>query len=124
MTNPRVTIVVPVKAFNENLAECIGHCLELDYQDFELLILPDNPTQLNYPKTKVVPTGAVGPAEKRDLSLKYANGEILAFLELPKYPFWGVQPLHPTAIIFTKKLQLRFLNLELGRVVLAHVIYQ
>src|SRR3972149_5471302 len=86
MTNPRVTIVVPVKSFNENLAECIDRCLELDYQDFELLILPDNPTQLNYPKTKVVPTGAVGPAEKRDLSLKYANGEILAFLDDDAYP--------------------------------------
>src|SRR3972149_11386562 len=86
MTNPRVTIVVPVKSFNENLAECIDRCLELDYQDYELLILTDNPTKLNYPKTKVVPTGAVGPAEKRDLSLKYAEGEILAFLDDDAYP--------------------------------------
>ena len=34
----------------------------------------------DFPKTKIIETGKIGPAEKRDLALKYATGEILAFL--------------------------------------------
>jgi GT2 family glycosyltransferase len=81
-----ISIVVPLKAPNKNLKECIEHCLDLDYSNYEILILPDEPVKLNYPKTKVIPTGAVGPSEKRDLAMRYAKGEILAFLDDDAYP--------------------------------------
>ena len=38
---------------------------------------------------KVIPTGNVSPAEKRDMALNHAKGEILAFLDDDTYPVKG-----------------------------------
>jgi GT2 family glycosyltransferase len=81
-----VSIVIPLKEPGRNLEECIGHCLALEYADYEILVLPDGPAELPYPKAKVIPTGAVGPSEKRDLALKHARGEILAFIDDDAFP--------------------------------------
>ena len=81
-----VSIIVAVKGDNPNLRECIESCLKLDYPDFEILILPDNAVILNYPKTRVIPTGEVTPPIKRDLALSQASGEIIAFLDDDAYP--------------------------------------
>jgi len=86
MREKAVSIVVPLKAPNKNLEECLEHCLKLDYADYEILVLPDEPARLDYPKTRVIPSGALGPSEKRDLALKYAQGEILAFIDDDAYP--------------------------------------
>ena len=81
-----VSIVIPLKAPNKNLDECLKHCLELDYTDFEILVLPDQIAELDTPKTRIIPSGAVGPSEKRDLALKHARGEIIAFIDDDAYP--------------------------------------
>lgn len=81
-----VSIVIPLKAPNRNLEECLEHCLKLDYSDYEILVLPDGPSSLSWPKTRVIPSGATGPSEKRDLALKYARGEIIAFIDDDAYP--------------------------------------
>lgn len=61
--------------------------LELDWPDFEIIIFPDKPdTKHSWSKTKIIASGKVGPAEKRDLALKHASGEILAFLDDDAYP--------------------------------------
>lgn len=58
----------------------------LQYNDFEILIFPDvNSTEI-FPKTRIIPTGKRGPAEKRDLAIKYAKGEIFAFIDDDAYP--------------------------------------
>ena len=46
-------------------------------------------------RIKVIPTGAVSPAVKRDLAIKTARGEILAFLDDDAYPLkdWLAQAL-------------------------------
>ena len=81
-----VSIIVAVKKDNPNLRECIENCLKLDYPDFEILVLPDNDAILNYPKTRVIPTGELTPPLKRDLALSHAKGEIVAFLDDDAYP--------------------------------------
>ncbi len=86
MREKAVSIVVPLKAPNKNLEECLEHCLRLDYTDYEILVLPDEPVRLDCPKTKVIPSGSVGPSDKRDLALNYARGEILAFIDDDAYP--------------------------------------
>ncbi len=35
---------------------------------------------------KIIPTGPLNPARKRDMALEYAEGEILAFLDDDAYP--------------------------------------
>ncbi|MBA7628100.1 putative mycofactocin biosynthesis glycosyltransferase MftF [subsurface metagenome] len=83
---PKVSIIIPVKESNENLQECLKHCCRLDYPDYEIIVLPDGEEKLSYPQVKVIPTGTIGPSEKRDIGIKYAQGEILAFLDDDAFP--------------------------------------
>lgn len=82
----KVSIIIPVKEINDYIREAIPHHLELDYPDFEILIFPDEPTDETFPKTRIIPSGKVGPAEKRDMALKYAEGDIIAFIDDDAYP--------------------------------------
>ena len=89
-----VSIIIPVKKINQYINESIQHISNLDYDDFEVLILPDkgDSSEINFPderlrdKVKVAPTGPLGPAEKRDIGAKQAMGRILAFLDDDSYP--------------------------------------
>lgn len=85
-----VSIIIAVKELNDNLKRCIEGCLNLDYPDFEIIVLPDK--QFDYPndKVRIIPTGNITPPQKRDLALKEAKGEILAFIDDDAYPdrFW------------------------------------
>ncbi len=83
---PFVSIIIPVKEVNPYIRESMPHILGLDYRDFEVIIFPDSESGESFPKTRIIPTGPVGPAEKRDLALKYAKGGILAFLDDDAYP--------------------------------------
>lgn len=81
-----VSIIVAVKGDNPYLRECIERCLQLDYADFEILVLSDKKIDLAYPRTRVIPTQEVTPPVKRDIALDKSNGEILAFLDDDAYP--------------------------------------
>ncbi|MBU4299209.1 glycosyltransferase [Patescibacteria group bacterium] len=81
-----VSIIIPVKEINDYIRESISHILNLDYESYEILVLPDIESGEKFEKTKIIPTGRIGPAEKRDLGAKRAQGEILAFLDDDGYP--------------------------------------
>ncbi|MBM3890459.1 MAG: glycosyltransferase, partial [Verrucomicrobia bacterium] len=83
---PRVTILVAVKRNNPQLRQCIEHCLDLDYPDFEILVLPDEPFTYPDPRVRIVATGPMRPAEKRNLGFPQATGSIIAFLDDDAYP--------------------------------------
>jgi cellulose synthase/poly-beta-1,6-N-acetylglucosamine synthase-like glycosyltransferase len=84
---PKVSIIIPVKKINDYIHESMDHILSLDYPDYEVIIFPDLDDKVHsWPKTRIVASGKVGPAEKRDLALKYADGKILAFLDDDAYP--------------------------------------
>ncbi|MCX6347282.1 MAG: glycosyltransferase [Actinobacteria bacterium] len=80
------TIIIPVKNKNDHLIENIDNCLNLSYPNFEILVFPDSYFDFDNPKVRIMPTGKIGPAEKRDLAIKYAKGDILAFLDDDAYP--------------------------------------
>lgn len=90
----KVSIIIPVKKINEYINESIIHIFNLDYDHFEILILPDNGdlSEIKFPperlkgKARVIPTGSLGPAKKRDIGAKKAKGGILAFLDDDAYP--------------------------------------
>lgn len=84
--NPYISIVIPVKAVNQYIHEGMAYIKELDYSNFEVLILPDEDNGTHLTGARVIPTGNIGPAEKRDLATKYAGGEILAFLDDDAFP--------------------------------------
>lgn len=84
---PKVSIIIPSKKINDYIKESIPKILDLDWPKFEIIIVIDKPVNnFHWPKTKIVASANVGPAKKRDLSLNYATGEILAFLDDDAYP--------------------------------------
>ncbi|MCX6812244.1 MAG: glycosyltransferase [Candidatus Berkelbacteria bacterium] len=84
---PKVSIIIPVKKINDYIYESMEHILKLDWPEFEVLIFPDRPDEIHrWPKTKIIASGKIGPAEKRDLALKFARGKVLAFLDDDAYP--------------------------------------
>lgn len=84
----KVSVIIPVKAINDYVREAIPHHMELDYPDFEVFIFPDDATEETFPyeNVKVIPSGKVGPADKRDLAMKYASGDIFAFIDDDAWP--------------------------------------
>lgn len=89
----KISIIVPVKAINDYIREAVPYHMQLDYPDFELLIFPDavSDEELKDPlfadeRIKIIPSGETGPAEKRDMSMQYATGDIFAFIDDDAYP--------------------------------------
>ena len=77
--NKSVTIVIPVKSYNPYLIECIENCLNLEYQKFDILVMPDEGFQINdlvgtvappsdLPATQSIatPSGDAGPTHVCD----------------------------------------------------------
>ena len=83
---PYISIVIPVKAINEYIREGMAYIRELDYSNYEVLIFPDEDSGSLVPGARAIPTGNIGPAEKRDLAIEHARGEILAFLDDDAFP--------------------------------------
>ncbi len=89
----KFSIIIPVKEINPYIKESIPHILNLDYpkDQYEILILPNDkpkhiPKYLQDKRIKIMPTGKVSPAVKRDMGAALAQGEILAFIDDDSYP--------------------------------------
>jgi len=89
MSDLSVAIIIPVKYFNLNLKKAIEECLNLDYSNFEILVFPDEINDGFIPfegKIKLIPTGNMGPALKRDMALEHSSADLFAFLDDDAYP--------------------------------------
>lgn len=75
------SILIPLKSDTKFLPECVESCLRQEFQDFEIIILPDSNINLTFPKAVIIPTGELTPPKKRDIGLAQAKGEIIAFLD-------------------------------------------
>ena len=82
------TIIIPVKAVNDYVRETISHILRLKDPAWELIIVPneDTPSEWHDQRVRLISSGRVGPAAKRDRAAKMAQGEILVFLDDDSYP--------------------------------------
>ena len=65
---PFVSIIVPVYNEGKVLRDSIESLLELDYPNYEVIVVSDKKVQIETPKVKFLLTGKkrTGPAEKRD----------------------------------------------------------
>lgn len=95
MSRLLVSIVIPVRAINEYLRQTLFEIQKLygGREDLEVLVFVDEPVAETEAKefsgVRFIPTGPVGPAEKRNLALKDARGEVFAFLDDDSYPSAG-----------------------------------
>lgn len=86
------SIIIPVKEINDYILESVPITLRIDYAEFEVLVLPNEmpsealPACLQDPRVRMIPTGRVGPAVKRDIGAEHAIHDRLAFLDDDAYP--------------------------------------
>ncbi len=87
----KFSIIIPVKELNTYLKESIPKILDMNYNNFEVIILPNKkpkkiPHYLKNKKIKIISTGKVSPAVKRDIGAKKSKGDYLAFIDDDAYP--------------------------------------
>src|SRR5665647_157596 len=85
------SIIIPVSKINDYTHETCGKLADLKNKNFEILIFPDEAEENDLALEKklnarIIPTGKVSPAIKRDWALKCAQGEYLAFIDDDAYP--------------------------------------
>ena len=87
---PFVSVVIACPRPSWMLDECLAALNAQTYRDFEVIVLPDEPVEegkghdglvLSY-----IHTGKVRPAEKRNLGISAAKGDIVAFIDDDAYP--------------------------------------
>lgn len=91
---PLVSVIIPIRELSYVLIfENLPALAKQTYRKFEVLVLPNNRTlydetlRATYPWIRIVPTKLITrPAEKRDIGVKEAKGEIIAFLDDDAYP--------------------------------------
>src|SRR3989344_7799704 len=85
---PKFSIIIRVKEINDYIRNYTVRILEQTYQNFEIIIIPNESPidKFKMNKTRIIKTGNVGPAQKRDIGAKHARGEILAFIDDDAYP--------------------------------------
>ncbi len=87
---PKVSIIIALYVATDYFYESIKKCLELDYPDFEVLIGVDKNVKLDFKdkRIRILKTGETrtGPAEKRDIGIIRAKGDLIAFLDDDSYP--------------------------------------
>jgi len=91
MSSLKFSIIIPVKELNDYLKESIPKILNLDYDNYEIIILPNKKPHkiLDYLKNKkirIIPSGKVSPAVKRDIGAEKSRGKFLAFIDDDAYP--------------------------------------
>jgi hypothetical protein len=83
------SIIIPVKELNDYVRETVPYILQLDFADWELFIVTNENQNTEWPsesRIKMLSSGRVGPAEKRDIAVSVANGKYLVFLDDDSYP--------------------------------------
>ena len=83
---PLVSIVIACPKRSWMLDECLGAIREQSYENWEVLVLPDDGDEGGDERIRFIPTGKVRPAEKRNLGIRLAKGEIVAFIDDDAYP--------------------------------------
>ncbi len=95
-SGPLISIVIAYPAPTFQLDECLEAIGKQEYSNYEIILLPDCSHEVNSghyslrnSQVRVLPTGPVRPAEKRNKGVQKAKGEIIAFLDDDAYPTKG-----------------------------------
>lgn len=84
----KVSIVIPCKTIDAYVKECVSKCLEIDYPNYEILVLPDydEGEKTLDGNVRVIPTGCVKPVSKRFMAITVSDVDAYAFIDSDAYP--------------------------------------
>lgn len=82
----RISIIIPTRGQGLYLTESLSRTSKLDYEDYEVIVLSDEPVDLSFPQIQTVVTGRLSPSQKRNLGVQLATGEIVAFIDDDAFP--------------------------------------
>lgn len=85
---PRVSIVIPLHVTGDRFARDLQRYFELDYPDYEIVVVTDAQGVLPDSRVRHLVTGRdrTSPAEKRDFALQHCRGDVCAFIDDDAYP--------------------------------------
>jgi len=83
--NPSVSIIIPCKETDNYVRECVSQCKRLDFDNYEIIVLPDSETDKR-DGIKIISTGPVTPSAKRNIGVAASEGELCAFIDSDAYP--------------------------------------
>jgi len=107
---PCVSIVIAYPSHSDCLDECLQAIARQTYENYEVILLPDedekttdhrpqtadhrlqtadrglDDSRLATRNTRIIPTGELRPAEKRNIGLEHAKGSVVAFLDDDAFP--------------------------------------
>lgn len=85
---PSVSIVVPTRELDEYTAECLRRCVELDYRNYDVILVTDEPVDSEVINTRTVAlaSGPVGPSTKRNMGVSASGADIIAFIDSDAWP--------------------------------------
>ncbi|MDD5705579.1 MAG: glycosyltransferase [Kiritimatiellae bacterium] len=85
---PRVSVVIACPAPSAYLDEALRGLAAQSVPPHEIIVLPDADTGAlpDAPGVRVHPTGRLRPAEKRNIGIRLATGDVIAFLDDDAHP--------------------------------------
>ena len=87
-SNPRVSVVIPLKRINAYLEECLFHLRAQTFRNFDVYVVTDDPETMAVEGMQVhfIASGAVPPNVKRMLAAQHSRAEIVALIDDDAYP--------------------------------------
>lgn len=84
----KVSIIIPLYVITPRFFEDLKKFEKLKYKNYEIIVVCDKKVKVKQKNTRFIHTkrDKTGPAEKRDIALKAAKGEICAFIDDDAYP--------------------------------------
>src|SRR5659263_680161 len=78
---PDISIIIP-SSRNKDLISCLKSIYQQSFKNFEVIVICDKTLEIpEYDNLKILQISELNPAYRRNLGVKYAQGEILAFVD-------------------------------------------